>query len=244
MPPSNLYRSYSQWRSRGREAPSERGRRHQEALCAKEVARAGLRAGGRIFEGGFGDGHFLQWASTLGYAVRGCEIVEEFVECARAKGLDVVHGDVVQVLTQDSRQYDLLVFLDLFEHLKPDDLHRLLEACVDRLAPNGRILARFPNGASPFARASQYGDATHRCVLTSASLEQIAYDLPLRVIWAGNAARVFTLNRPASLFKPIGFGFRNLIEIVLGHVYFGRRLPMDPNLTVVLGRSHDGRDET
>lgn len=241
---SNLYRSYSRWRSRGREAPSARGRRHQEALCAKEVARAGVCPGARIFEGGFGDGHFLRWASASGYDVRGCDIVEEFVDCARAQSLDVVHGDVIDVLTRDSRRYDLLVFLDLFEHLTLEDLHRLLEACVGRLAPDGRILARFPNGASPFARANQYGDATHQSVLTSASLEQIAYDLPLRLMWAGNAARVLTLNRPSSLLKPIGFGFRNLIEIVLGQVYYGRRLPLDPNLTVVLGMPDDGRVET
>lgn len=240
---SNLYRSYSRWRSRRREEPTERDRLHQEALCAKEASRAGLLPGGRIFEGGFGDGHFLRWASASGYVVRGCDIVEEFVECARAQGLDVVHGDVVQVLSDDYRRYDLLVFLDLFEHLAPENLHRLLEACINRLAPKGRILARFPNGASPFARAAQYGDATHQSVLTSASLEQIAYDLPLRLIWAGNAARVFTVNRPGSLLKPIGFGFRNLVEIILGYAYFGRRLPLDPNLTVVLERPDDGCDD-
>ena len=73
-------------------------------------------------------------------------------------------------------------------------------------------------------------------VLTSASIEQLAYDLPLRLIWAGNAARAYTLNGFSGLLKPIGFGFRNLVEIVLGYAYFGRRMPLDPNLTVILER--------
>lgn len=238
---SILYRSYSRWRGRGGRAATERARAHQDALCAKEMSRTGLGPGYRVFEGGFGRGDFLRWASASGYAVRGCDIVEEFVEQARGQGLDVVHGDVVTVLENDAGRYDLLVFLDVLEHLDAEQLRRLLETSVRRLAPRGRILARFPNGASPFSRAAQYGDATHRSVLTAASLEQMAYDLPLRLVWAGNAARVLTFNGPRSLLKPVAFAIRDLVELVLGHLYFGRRLPLDPNLTVVLERIGEDR---
>jgi hypothetical protein len=30
------------------------------------------------------------------------------------------------------------------------------------------------------------------------------------------------------------YGVRNIIEIVLGFTYFGKRVPMDPNVVVVL----------
>jgi hypothetical protein len=69
---------------------------------------------------------------------------------------------------------DLVVAFDVLEQLDLNVLLERLRLFRDLLKPGGCLLARTPSGDSPFGRAMQYGDITHRVVLGSSAVEQIA----------------------------------------------------------------------
>ena len=71
---------------------------------------------------------------------------------------------------------------DVLEHLDFDAIAALLQDIKPLLAADGRIIARVPNGDSPFSRAIQYGDITHRSVLGSGSVRQLASRVGLRLV--------------------------------------------------------------
>lgn len=218
---------------------------HQYSVYEEEMLRAGLAPAARILEVGFGEGSFLDWAQKHGFTVFGLELDPQLVAAARARGHTVQEGEVRDAFGSYATKFDAVVLFDVLEHITIDGILALFDQLQLLLAPGGKIIARFPNGASPFGRAYQYGDATHVSVLTCSSISQIALAAGLRLVGQYNAARGTTSRsggfRNSRLLRGAAFLLRDLIQAVLSRVYFGKDLPMDPNVTVILQKcTNDG----
>jgi SAM-dependent methyltransferase len=203
-----------------------------------EVARAGIEPPANVLEIGFGQGRFLSWARERHYDVIGVELIPELVKRASARGFTVYQGRIECIPVLKERKFDLIAAFDVFEHLTRDDLVALLKLAKQILKPTGKVLARFPNGGSPFGLPYQCGDATHLTALGAGAMTQIAIAAGMRVLWIGNAARPTRSGKHLWVTMRIGHLLRDTIEILLGKIYFhGVRCPLDPNLTAVLGHA-------
>jgi SAM-dependent methyltransferase len=201
-----------------------------------ELARTGIEAPAKILELGFGEGRFLSWAKERGYFVIGVELIPELVDRASRRGLTVYQGRVECIPELKGQEFDLIVAFDVFEHLRRDELVELLRFSKRILKRSGRILARFPNGGSPFGLPYQNGDVTHLTALSAGAITQIAFAANMKVLWIGNAARDIHSGRHHWLVKRGAYLLRDTIEIFVGKIYFrGGRPPLDPNLTAVIG---------
>lgn len=199
-----------------------------------EIGRAGIAPPAEILEIGFGRGRFLAWARQRGYAVTGVELIPELVERACSKGFVAYRGRVQDVPELCRQEFDLIVAFDVFEHLTRDELLELLRFLRRILKPSGRILVRFPNGASPFGLMYQHGDVTHITALGAAAMSQIAIAAGMKVVWVGNAARSMSSGSHHWITKRIAYLARDAIESLIGKIYFRGRVPLDPNLTAVI----------
>jgi 2-polyprenyl-3-methyl-5-hydroxy-6-metoxy-1,4-benzoquinol methylase len=228
-----LYQTYADFKSwTGEKAPGD------DATYAIELRRAGLKPHAKILEIGFGDGHFLDWASREGHCVTGVEVIEDLVKSARMRGHNVFCGTAQSALSSTEDRFDLIVAFDVFEHLTVNELLELMRFTKTILAPQARILARFPNGASPFSGPYQNGDITHMLTLNGEAVRQIAHAAGMQVTGIHNAARSKNGgNAHGGLKKRAGYLVRDLIEMSLGAIYFGQRIPLDPNLTVIIGEA-------
>lgn len=229
-----LIASYAAWKAWTPDAPTAT----RNAIFAAEIARAKIRPGSRILEIGFGEGTFLDWARDHGYACEGLEINDELVAAARRRGHKCYRGSTRDVLSMGAEPFDAIVLFDVLEHMEFDDIFTLFDDLHRLLGPDGKIIARFPNGASPFGRAFQHGDATHVTALTGSLVSQIGQATGFEMISERNAARDATRHgagfRNSALVRRAAFLARDIIQFTLSMVYFGRNMPMDPNLTVVL----------
>lgn len=231
---SNLYSGYADWKQwQGDFAASDRHARY----FAEELAEFAL-AGKRVLEIGFGNGSFLAWAKAQGATVSGTEIDAAMVERAREKGFDA-HAASLDALVAQQRRFDLVAAFDVFEHWDKDTLVANLKHIYALLDTQGVLVARFPNGHSPFGRVYQYGDITHQTVLSASSVTQLAQMTGFEVVRVSNARRV-----PArrDLWTVLKHHWRKRqrarIEVLIGKLYGIGRLPLDPNLTAVLRKSN------
>lgn len=130
--------------------------------------------GAAILDLGCGQGLVVDELHRLGYrAARGVDISPEQVAAARRAGVrGVEEGDLRVVLGQSRGRLDVVLALDLLEHLGRDELLDTLELAAAALRPGGLLLARVPNAASPFAGALLHGDLTHETCLTPRSARQ------------------------------------------------------------------------
>jgi SAM-dependent methyltransferase len=227
---ANLYGGYAQWKQwEGDFQASDRDARYFTA----EFSGIAL-AGKRVLEIGFGNGRFLAWAKSQGALVAGTEIEETMLARAREKGF-VALPPALDVLAAGTERFDVVVAFDVFEHWDKQALIANLRHIASVLDAGGIVLARFPNGHSPFGRVYQHGDITHQTALSKSSIEQLAGMSGFSVVRVSNAQRV-----PArrDLWTVLKHHWRKRqrarIEVWIGKLYGIGRLPLDPNLTAVL----------
>jgi len=228
------YRRWKHWD----EAPPSRD---QAERFAKDIRPASLTFGDRILEFGFGQGTFLDWARRRGYAVSGIDRNTLFVESAKQRGHVVAVGTGLSHLKLNGGEYAAIVAFDVLEHLTIEEIRQFLREARPLLRDQGIIIARIPNGISPFGLYYQHVDVTHVSILSHGRLEQIGQPLGYELAWVANAARGLWSGRKRFLpLKLLFAALRYLIELTIGYVYFGKRIPMDRAVCVALRKTLSG----
>jgi 2-polyprenyl-3-methyl-5-hydroxy-6-metoxy-1,4-benzoquinol methylase len=95
------------------------------------------RHSGRLLELGCAFGFFLEEARA-NYEVFGVEVCEEAVLSCRSRGLAVARGLVSEGLLAGQRPFDVVVMLDVIEHLP--DPEEVLQFIYRHLNPGGHVL--------------------------------------------------------------------------------------------------------
>ena len=142
----------------------------------QELKSAGviLNSNLKILEIGFGNGVFAGWAKANGFDYLGTKINPELVQRAGKQGISAIAStaDLRDILSQ--KTFDAIVSFDVIEHLSLNDIIKLLEQIHCLLKAGGVFIARIPSGDSPFSGPLKYGDITHRTILGSGAISQLA----------------------------------------------------------------------
>jgi SAM-dependent methyltransferase len=93
---------------------------------------------GRLLEIGCAYGFFLDEARRAGFEVSGIEPAELAAAHARDLGLNIVCGMLTETTFKSLGTLDVIVLLDVIEHLP--DPHEALALCADHLRPDGIIV--------------------------------------------------------------------------------------------------------
>lgn len=131
---------------------------------------------------------------------------------------------------------DLLVAFDVFEQLDRPEFFELLDEIRRGLKPSGLLLGRVPSGDSPFSRATQDGDLTHRTVLGSSAILQVSRELKFYV----EAIRepefpILGLGIRCKVRRSLVRTTRRLVYPFINHLMMGGENPvLTPNLMFVL----------
>ena len=197
-------------------------------------------AGRRVFEVGFGSGSFLAWAAAQGAIVSGCDLIPGVVERGQSLGYDARLGDPRAVIDEATERFDIIVAFDVLEHIPSDELIPFMKFLTGLLKEGGVLIARTPNGESPFGGFCQHGDITHVTTLSNQKFRQIAPLVGLKLTRCSNQFRV--ANPDAGYWgyrDPLRFWLRDLIEGFICFVYGYSRRPLDLNVMVVMRRVDD-----
>lgn len=195
----------------------------------------------RIFELGFGNGRILGWCMSKQFNYCGVEKNPELVKRARKNGVSAYESINDPELISQFGKFNCVLAIDVFEHIPQHDLPELLLNLSQFLVAGGYVIARFPNGDSPFGRVYQNGDMTHCTTIGRFKMIQVAKLAGLEVIEIrAPKSPSHGLNLIGRLKRKIGLQARILIETCCGHLYFyGQPIPFSPNYVVVLRKSTD-----
>jgi SAM-dependent methyltransferase len=102
---------------------------------------APYRGKGRLFETGFGRGHFLRTAVEAGFTCAGNELSANACDAVRSFGVDPYCGDLSTLPTKG--EHDLVFSLGVLEHVPDPDVQA--KHYFDVLAPGGAVFITTPN---------------------------------------------------------------------------------------------------
>ena len=141
-----------------------------------------------ILEIGFGNGSLAGWLrnSFPGVQWTGVEIQESLINKARKANFQAVSA-----IPDKNRKFDLVIAIDVLEHLTDQEISNLFDQIKLILNPNGKVIARTPNAAGPFGLPNQTGDPTHTTPISASRLNAYLNDWTIqekgdcRPLWEG-----------------------------------------------------------
>jgi 2-polyprenyl-3-methyl-5-hydroxy-6-metoxy-1,4-benzoquinol methylase len=190
----------------------------------------------RILELGFGNGALLSWLKGQGYMVSGVEIDDELNLRASALGV-AAFSSLAQALEQlGEGSQDVIVALDVLEHVEPSQLISLVSDCSRLLKSRGLMMARFPNADSPYGRVFQHADITHKNSIGFYMVSQLAGMCGFKILYYNGAARP---HYRLSLRRRTKYLAARIVQWIaampLRYLHFEDvPIPMEPNVFTVL----------
>jgi len=129
----------------------------------------------RILDLGCGHGNVLQCLATLGYSrAEGVDASREQVELAHRLGrMNVQQGDIVEFASRFSAELDVVLLIDVLEHVDKQATVDLLDTVRRALRPGGKLVIHVPNAEGIFGMRVRYGDFTHETSYTTQSIAQV-----------------------------------------------------------------------
>ena len=232
----DIYARYEEWKGWGEE----------QFMIATDYERAyydteftGITVSKEnVLEIGFGSGSLLAWLRDKNANLYGTEISIQNQTFARNHGVTILDPSLSEVETLIGK-FGVIAVFDVFEHLTHQEITQLLDKAALLLRPGGHLVARFPNGGSPFARFIQHGDVTHVTTLTKTKLTQLMIGKPFEIQRAGDSAIPMhggVVTRVAKHGRRI---LRSVFERGIRALYGYDDMSFYHNMTVVLRRTDD-----
>jgi len=159
----------------------------------------------RIADLGCGDGILLHFLLEAGYRhVSGIDVSNEQIARAHGLGLFEARRDDIDTFlaSADDRSLDVVLLIDVLEHLTREELFDVLDGVARVLSPGGVCIAHVPNAHGIHGMAVRYGDLTHEQAFTSASMSQAFVAVGFRAVSAFEE-------------RPVVHGLRSLVRRVL-----------------------------
>lgn len=189
----------------------------------------------RVLDIGFGSGSFMAWSRQCGANISGCELIEDLCLAGMAAGYDTRFGKL-NIFSEELNNFDLIVALDVMEHIPTENLVDFMDAVKSLLKPGGTFIARVPNGGSPWGLTNQYGDVTHVSVLTPGRFQQLANYSNLHFVSCKNAYRV--LHPDSRLMGKLKFFLRDSYSYCLSFIFGLWRVPLDQNIVAIFKKNY------
>lgn len=204
----------------------------------QELQTSGIASvlGLRVGELGYGNGAFAGWVRKAGGHWVGREAIPELQQRAAEAGFEVIASEADFPNACGPGKLDLMVAFDVIEHLELDDIRSFLGEAKEALRAGGLLLVRLPSGDSPFSDAIYRGDLTHRTLLGSGAMRQLAMETGLEVcqvrspalpVWGLGPVRA-ARRMAVRLMQTLAFSF--VRHVLMGH---GTAV-LSPNMIVVL----------
>ena len=129
--------------------------------------------GKTLLDVGCGMGLALRAMKDYGFdRVHGVDVSPEQIAAGRRLGASCeLVNDTRAYLSDCTERYDVVLLLDVLEHVPVDEQIGLMRALRGALQPAGRVIITVPNATSPLASRWRYGDFTHYSSFTEYSLQ-------------------------------------------------------------------------
>jgi 2-polyprenyl-3-methyl-5-hydroxy-6-metoxy-1,4-benzoquinol methylase len=126
----------------------------------------------KILDIGCGNGKYLNILKEFGFNnLFGIDISKQKIEIAKKSMPTVKCIDAVKFLKKSNQKYDVILIIDVLEHIDLDETFQLIDLVYKSLNNYGKVIIQVPNAMALFSPL-RYSDITHKRAYTTSSLTQ------------------------------------------------------------------------
>lgn len=151
----------------------------------------------KVLEIGFGNGTLLKYFCSYGCQIYGTEVNSLLLNIANNFGYKVGNPD--SLLSMGNESFDLIVAMDVLEHLTKEEILKSFSLNWRLLSKGGLFIFRVPNVDSFCGLPLQFGDITHITAIGSGLIRQLAKSHGFDILELRGHSHVIPF-RPLSLF--------------------------------------------
>lgn len=191
-----------------------------------------------ILEIGPGKGEFIKYLYSHG--IRDIDIIDNDKNVLKNLNKEfqisnTYHSDDVISEKSKLRRYDLIILVQVLEHISPETYFSIIKVLYSKLKKDGYIVIVVPNAGNPLGLIERYGDLQHQTSFTEQSLKDLVigsaiddYDLEIR----GYLIPPYHLvNIIRIVFQKLLHLFLLVIMIINGGTFFKI---MNPNISLII----------
>jgi 2-polyprenyl-3-methyl-5-hydroxy-6-metoxy-1,4-benzoquinol methylase len=159
----------------------------------------------KILDFGCGMGLLLSFCRDLGITnLRGFEIDANQAKIARELGLAIENSnDPSNWLSECTEKFDVILSIDVIEHIEPGHADVTLKAMRRLLEDSGTLIVTVPNANSSVAARWRYIDLTHRTSFTEHSLRHLLLSSGFSAVTVKESEIVRFYGEKRSLFERV-----------------------------------------
>lgn len=121
---------------------------------------------------GCGRGYCMAALKNFGFnRVVGVDLDKSQIDSCKERNLDVIMKDAIDFLSSSTESFNLILAMDMLEHLDKNEVTKLLDLIYQRLSPGGVFVCQVPNCYSVAGNAYRYIDWTHNFSFSFYSLK-------------------------------------------------------------------------
>jgi len=151
----------------------------------------------KVLEIGFGNGTLLKYFCNLGHLIYGTELNDMLLNTA--KKFDYNVGTPDSLLLMDDEYFDVIVAMDVLEHLTKEEILQSFSLNRRILRQGGLFIFRVPNVDSFSGLPLQFGDFTHITAIGPGLIKQLANSYGFDILELRGHSHIIPF-RPLSLF--------------------------------------------
>lgn len=129
----------------------------------------------KVLELGPGTGILAKWLRKKGFKnYSSIEACESYARSLKEQGFGCICSpDIPEALENalKGEEFDLVIAIDMLEHVSNDEAIRILEAVHTKMRANGLLLVQVPNVSALYGWNTQASDPTHRAIFNENSLK-------------------------------------------------------------------------
>lgn len=139
---------------------------------------------GAALDIGCGMGFAMNFLLINGFMpVEGIDIDDGQIKICQENNLQAhLVTDSVEYILNSGKKYQLVLALDVLEHMERNAQLNLTRAIYSALEPGGRFICSVPNANSMVASRQRYNDFTHHDIFTEESLDFLLYNSKFKEI--------------------------------------------------------------
>jgi hypothetical protein len=181
-----------------------------------------------ILDVGFGRGHFLKYIEDRGGEAHGIEYQNNLIEIVNKAGCTKVYKN----LNGSKLKFDIIVFFNVIEHIEFDKIKNFLATYLAYAKSSATIVMTFPNCQSPAGLINQFGDPTHKSLLSGPIVQKILEDLNLVNIAYVECPIQQSKSLPKRFLKKITWPLQLLSKILFKITYSVGNAPLSPDVLI------------